>query len=164
MVFLAHVAGVLLLGVFAINAYIAAKDTSLSQLQPVHEIANSLMACLDLVSSSILLYYGRARIRAILLGGIAWPVAFLFSVFADIETRMCLFTGTNCFASVGDSYQYLILGSIAEGWKLWKYTIPTAIILLLLAALLSSIYIAQNWPEHESRTTASEARVAGTAS
>ncbi len=144
-----------MLGVFALNAYIGAKDTSLAQLQPAHETANSLMAFLDLVSASILLAYGRGRVRLILLSGVVWPCVFLLSLFADIETRMCLFTGTNCFASVGDSYQYLIMGSIAEGWKLWKYTIPAALILLLFAALLSTVYCIQNWPELKSKLAAS---------
>jgi peptidoglycan/LPS O-acetylase OafA/YrhL len=141
-----------MLAVFALNAYIGTKDTGLAQLQPSHEMANSFMAFLDLVSASLLLAIGRGRVRWVLLSGVVWPVVYLLSLVADIESRMCLFTGTNCFASVADSYQFLILGSIAEGWKIWRYTIPCAIALLTATILLSAIFCIVNWPRQGTKT------------
>ena len=134
------ISGVLLIGVFSLNAYIGMKDIGLSQLQPVHEAGNFLLALLDLAAAAILLAYGTGRVRWLFLSGIAFPAAYILSLVADVESRMCLFTGTNCFKTVNLSYRYLILGDASQGWELWKYTIPTAISLLLVAMCLTSVY------------------------
>ncbi len=126
-----------MLGVFSINSYIGLKDGVLAKLQPAHQGANFVMALIDLVAASILLFYGSGKRMWILLAGVAWPAAFLFFLLADVESRMCLFTNVNCFASVNDSFQYLILGNSSQGWLLWSYTIPTAIFFQLLIIGLS---------------------------
>ncbi|MGH2639143.1 MAG: hypothetical protein ACRDF4_07695 [Rhabdochlamydiaceae bacterium] len=140
MILLPRISGVLMLGVFSINSYIGLKDSVLSKLQPVHEIANFFIAVADLIAASILMSYGQGRFSLVFLSGFIWPVVFIVSLAADIETRMCLFTNVNCFASVSDAYEYLILGRASQGWKLWVYTFPTAISLLLAIIALTLVY------------------------
>jgi hypothetical protein len=137
---LPRIGGVFMLGVFSVNSYIGLKDVELAQLQPLHLGGNLIMAIIDLVAASILLSYGIGKRFWILLAGAVWPAVYVISLFADVESRMCLFTGTNCFSSVEASYQYLILGQLTEGWLLWPYTILTAICLLLSTVLLSLLY------------------------
>jgi hypothetical protein len=129
-----------MLGVFSINSYIGLKDVELAKFQPLHSGGNLLMAILDLVAASILLNYGIGKRFWILLAGGVWPTAYLISLLADVESRMCLFSGTNCFATVQASYQYLILGQLNQGWLLWPFTIPTAIVLLLSTMIVSMLY------------------------
>jgi hypothetical protein len=135
-----------MMGVFSINAYVGIKDTALSKLQPAHETANFFLALFDVVSASILLAYGQGKTRWVFLSGVVWPAVYLLSIVADVESRLCLFSGTNCYASVGDAYRYLILGEIGEGWKLWKYTIPSAILLLVLVMVMSAVYCQRSAP------------------
>lgn len=132
-----------MLGVFSANAYIGLKDTELSKLQPIHEAANFVIALLDLVAASILLYYAGGKKSWVLLSGVCWPLAYLSSLFVDVESRMCLFSGQNCFTSVNTSFQYLILGERSQGWQLWPYTMSTTISILLLILVLSLAYARQ---------------------
>lgn len=135
-----RLSGVLMLGVFSVNAYIGLKDTELSKLQPLHETANFVIAILDLVAASILLYYASGRRSWIFLSGVTWPLVYLLSLFADVESKMCLFSGQNCFSSVNTSFQYLILGERSQGWRLWPYSMITAIFLLSSIIALSTMY------------------------
>jgi hypothetical protein len=137
---LPRVSGVLMLGVFSLNAYIGLKDTVLSKLQPTHEGINFFFALLDLAAASILIYYADGRRFWVLLGGVVWPVTYLVSLVVDLESRMCLFSGQNCFSSVYTSFEYLILGEARQGWLLWPYTMIVAILLLVLTIGLSIGY------------------------
>lgn len=138
---LPQAAGVLILGVFALNTYIGSFDVELFKLQPTHQAANFAMAVFDLVAASILIAYGSGKQLWVFLAGIAWPLTFLSFLFLDVETRLCLFTGVNCFSSVSIAFQYLILGQRSQGWALWPYTILSAIVLLILAISLSTAYV-----------------------
>ena len=129
-----------MLGVFSINAYIGLKDVVISQLQPSHEAANALFAIIDFVAATILIIYGNRKPLWTILAGIVWPVTFILFILADIESKLCLFTNVNCFATVSDAYRYLILGQEAEGWKLWPQTMETALVFLFAIVGLSLSY------------------------
>ncbi|HVB12787.1 MAG TPA: hypothetical protein VNE86_06610 [Nitrososphaerales archaeon] len=137
---LPSIVGVLMLGVFSINTYIGLKDVVISQLQPSHEAANALLAIIDFLAATILIIYGNKKPFWTTLAGIVWPATFLLFILADIESKLCLFTNVNCFATVGDSYRYLIQGQAAEGWKLWQYTMETALAFLFVVIGLSLSY------------------------
>ena len=129
-----------MLGLFSINTYVGLKDVVISQLQPSHEAANALFAIIDLLAVTILIIYGNKKPFWTTLAGIVWPATFLLFILADIESKLCLFTNVNCFATVGDSYRYLLLGQAAEGWKLWPYTMATALVFLFAIVGLSLSY------------------------
>jgi hypothetical protein len=136
---LPRISGVLMLGVFSLNAYIGLKDNVLFEFQPTHQGLNFIIAVIDLIATSVLIYYAEGRKLWVLLSGIVWPIAYLTSLFADVESRMCLFTGQNCFSSVSVSFQYLILGQASQGWLLWPYTMLSTISLLTFIIVLSLI-------------------------
>lgn len=124
---LARVGGVLMLGIFVINVYIGLYDTNLAQISPVHQELNWVIAAADLIAALFLLVKPRNLVLKV-LGGIVWPIAYVGSLFLDVETRMCLgAAASTCFPSVSDAYQYLILGSAGQEWVLWPYTIRLAI-------------------------------------
>lgn len=129
-----------MLGVFTLNAYIGLKDTVLFKLQPTHQGFNLIIAAIDLAASSLLIYYSAGRRTWVLLAGVVWPVVYLFSLVADVENKMCLLSGQNCFASVQVSFRYLILGRLSAGWLLWPYTMMSVILLLSLVIVLSAIH------------------------
>lgn len=129
-----------MLGVFSLNAYVGLKDTVLSSLQPTHLGANSLIAALDIISAAFLTYYGQGKRIWVLLAGVVWPITYLLALFADIESRLCLFTGQHCFSSVQISFEYLILGNSNQGWRLWPFTILSIVCLLSITLVLSLIY------------------------
>jgi hypothetical protein len=143
--FLPPASGVLMLAIFALNAYIGLKDTVLFKLQPAHQTLNFIIAAIDLLASAFLLYYLSGNQKyGILLAGVIWPVIYLLSLLADVESRLCLFTGNNCFASVQIAYEYLILGQSAQGWILWPFTMLSVISLLFAIIILSAIYLLIN--------------------
>jgi hypothetical protein len=144
-ILLPRFAGVLMLGVFSINSYIGLKDVALSKLQPAHEGANFLIAVIDLAAASLLLSYAQGKPVWIMMAGIVWPAVYFLSLAADIQSKLCLFTNVNCFASVQVAYEYLILGQASQGWVLWPYTFPTAIALFLLITGLSASYALLVW-------------------
>lgn len=129
-----------MLGVFSLNAYIGLKDTVLFKLQPTHQGLNFLIAAVSLVASSFLLYYSGGRRIWIVIAGVVWPLVYLLSLLADVESRMCLFSGQHCFTTVKVSFQYLILGRLSNGWLLWPYTMISVIVLLSLVVVLSAFY------------------------
>lgn len=129
-----------MLGVFSLNTYIGLKDTVMSKLQPMHQSANFVIATVDLVSASLLIYYGKGKRTWVLLSGVFWPIGYFLALFIDTESKLCLFSGQNCFKSVGVSFEYLILGSAAQGWLLWPYTMITVISLLTVILILSVVY------------------------
>lgn len=141
---LPRISGVLMLGIFTLNAYIGLKDTVLFKLQPTHQGLNFMIAAVDLVASSFLIYYSAGRRNWVLLAGVIWPVVYLFSLLADVESKMCLFSGQHCFTSVQVSYQYLILGRLSAGWLLWPYTMMSVILLLTLVVLFSAIHFVKH--------------------
>lgn len=130
-----------MLGVFSLNAYIGLKDSVLSKLQPAHQGGNFIIATVDIVSAAFLLYYGQGKRIWVLLAGVVWPMVYLFALWADVESRLCLFTGLNCFTNVQVSFEYLILGSANQGWRLWPLTMLTVILLLSATLALSLIYL-----------------------
>ncbi|MHB1907873.1 MAG: hypothetical protein ACYCQJ_03250 [Nitrososphaerales archaeon] len=133
---LARAAGALFVVVSAFNLYIALYDKTLSELDPLHHSVNWAFVVIDLVCAALLL--ARPRALSLTLAGILWPLAYIFSLFVDIETRLCLGTNINCWPSALDSYDYLILGSASEGWLLWPYTMRVVIVLLVLIVALAS--------------------------
>ncbi len=136
----ARMGAVLLMGVFFVNVYLGLYDTNLSQFQVLHYYLNFAIAAVTLVASLIL--FARPKNTLWLsLAGIVWPVLYVASLAVNVESRLCLGTGTNCFATVNDSYQYLILNSPSAGWKLFPFTIPLAITLLVATVGLSTFGI-----------------------
>ena len=130
--------GVLMIGVFIINVYIGLFDKTLAQYNPTHLYANWTIAVVDLAAAVILLSRLSHNIRWTILSGIAWPLVYILSLAVDIETDL---GKPNLWPTPVASYQYLILGDPAQGWVLWKYTIPTAIFLLIIIAALSAISV-----------------------
>jgi len=136
-VILARAAGVVMLGVFGINVYIGIYDTSLAQLSPTHAQLNWVIATADLIATVLLFVKPRSLIWKT-LAGMVWPLAYVGSLFLDVETRLCLgASATSCFPSTTDAYNYLILGSSGEEWVLWPYTIRLAIALAVLVLVLT---------------------------
>ena len=156
-VLLARTAGVAMLGVFAINVYVGVYDTNLAQLSPTHEQLNWVIAAADLVAAFVLFMKPKSTIwRA--LGGIVWPLAYVGSLFLDVETRLCLgASATSCFPSTANAYNYLILGSSGEEWVLWPYTIRLAITLAVLTLILTglSLYFKRAKPVLQQNVTTS---------
>ena len=146
-----RVSGVLMLGVFSLNAYVGMKDTTMFQLQPVHQGANFIIAALDFIAAAFLLYYGQGKRIWTLLAGVIWPAVYLFLLLVDIESRLCLFTGQHCFSSVKVSFEYLILGDSSQGWVLWPFTMPTAIVVLLVILVLSSLHYVKYKPTEKAQ-------------
>lgn len=138
---LSRAAGIIMLGVFAINVYIGLFDTTLFKLNQLHYYLNWGIAIVDLAAALILIVFYRSRIL-VLLAGVGWPAIYILSLALDVETTLCAGTNLNCWPSVSDAYRYLILGSKAEGWVLWPYTISTAIAVLVIIAVLSSVSFA----------------------
>jgi hypothetical protein len=128
-----------MLGVFAINLYIALYDTNLSQLSPLHSELNWIIAIVDFVAAVFLL----AKPASLLwksFAGIVWPIVYIGSLVLDVETRLCLgSSASTCAPTVSDAYNYLILGSSLEDWVLWPYTMRLAIGLVVIAIILSVI-------------------------
>jgi hypothetical protein len=129
-------AGVSMLVVFGFNVYIALYDKTLSQLNSLHYSLNWLIVVIDLVAA-IALVVRPHSLTWVSLGGIVWPLVYIIFLFVDVETLLCLGTYVSCWPSVGDAYDYLILGSRVEGWVLWPYTIRVVIILLIVVAVLA---------------------------
>jgi hypothetical protein len=134
-----RVGGILMLGIFGINVYIGRYDTNLSSLSPVHEQLNWVIAGADLLAAIFLLVKpGNLILKS--LGGIVWPIFYIANLFIDVQTRLCLGApASTCSPTVSDAYQYLILGSAAQEWDLWPYTIRLAIGLAIVILVLSLI-------------------------
>jgi len=142
-----------MLGVFAINVYIGRDDTNLTQISPVHAELNWVIAAADLIAALFLLAKPR-NLTFKSLGGIVWPGIYIGSLFLDVETRMCLGAATStCFPSVSDAYQYLILGSAAQEWVLWPYTIRLAIALAVVVLVLSIVSLYFRTPKAKTQLT-----------
>ena len=138
---IARVAGALMLGVFAINLYIGLDDSNLSQLNSVHYYVNWVIAAADIIAALLLF----AKPKSVIwksLAGTAWPIAYIATLFIDVETRLCLGTNAHCFPNVSDAYAYLILGSKGQGWDLWPYTIRVAIGLQVAILILTAVSLA----------------------
>jgi hypothetical protein len=127
-----------MLAVFGFNIYIALYDKTLSQLNTLHYSFDWLIGAIDLFAAIFLLVRPRS-LTWLSLGGIAWPLIYITFLIIDVETLLCLGTDTSCWPSVGDAYDYLILGSRLEGWVLWPYTIRVIIVLLVVTLALATI-------------------------
>ena len=103
----------------------------------IHYYLNWAIAAVDLIAAGFLFVRARSRLWVI-LAGVVWPLVYFASLILDFETRLCLGSNINCWPSVADAYQYLILGSAAQGWTLWPYTIPLQIVLMSIAIVLSA--------------------------
>ena len=138
--YLPIIAGLLMFGVFAVNAYIGLKDGNLADYSPLHLELNWLMAAVDVVAGVVLLVKRKSMIW-VLLSGIVWPAVYFISLAIDIMTDLCLGGGTSCWASPADAFKYLILGDANEGWLLWQYTMLTGITLLVIVVALSLVTV-----------------------
>jgi hypothetical protein len=129
-----------MLGVFGINVYLGLYDSNLQiAVNHLHYEINWVLAAADFLAAVFLLVAPRKLILKA-LGGILWPVVYIGSLFVDVETRMCLGAPAKaCFPSVSDAYQYLVLGSSAQGWAAWPYTIQLGISLAIITFVLSLI-------------------------
>ncbi|MDG6908474.1 MAG: hypothetical protein JRN20_22110 [Nitrososphaerota archaeon] len=137
---LSRLAGCLLLGGFVITVYIGLFDSNLFTYSILHYYLNWLIAAVDLLAMVLLFLKGRSTLW-VPLAGIVWPLVYFASLVLDFETRLCLGSNLNCWPSVADAYQYLILGSTAQGWTLWPYTVPLQIALMSLAVVLSVVNV-----------------------
>ncbi|MHB8568044.1 MAG: hypothetical protein ACYC7D_11715 [Nitrososphaerales archaeon] len=143
----ARIAGVLLLGVFAINVYLGLFDTILKQQLtgsttgiPLHWYLNWIIAAVTLIAAFLLLTNPLNSLW-VSIAGIIWPIVYVGSLGFDVYTKLCA-GGGYCWPSRTAAFQYLILNNAnpnASGgpWLLWSYTIPTAIGLLFIAWVLS---------------------------
>ena len=132
------ISGVLLFGGFVITLYIGREDANLSTYSSLHYYLNWLIATVDLIAVGMLFVKARSKIW-VLLAGVVWPLVYFASLVVDFETRLCLGSNINCWPSVSDAFQYLILGSQAQGWTLWTYTVPLQITLMSVAVILSAV-------------------------
>lgn len=125
-------------GGFVLTMYIGLYDSNLSTYSSIHYYLNWVIAAVDLLAVAFLFLKSTSKILA-LLAGVAWPLVYFASLVLDFETRLCLGSSLNCWPSVSDAYQYLILGSAAQGWTLWQYTVPLQLFLMGAAVVLSSL-------------------------
>jgi hypothetical protein len=131
--------GALLVGVFFVNLYLGLFDANLYKFQPLHSYLNWVIAAVTLGASMILLINPMRKVAFSILAGIIWPLVYLASLAIDVESRLCLGSGTNCFPSVNAAYQYLILNSPSAGWNLIQGVVPLAIA-LNVGAISAEIY------------------------
>ncbi len=133
-----------MLGVFVTNAYIGLDDHVLSDSNLAHYYFNWIIAAVDLIAA-IFLFAKPQSVEWTALSGIVWPVVYLLSLAADVATSMCFGTPTNasCLPTPSDAFRYLVLGDPLEGWALWRFTMPTAILLLILVVILSTLSISR---------------------
>lgn len=143
---LGRVAGILLLGVFAINTYLGVFDSNLKgQLTsstngiPLHWYINWVIAAITLVAAVTLISSPLSALW-VTLSGIVWPIVYVGGLGFDVYTRLCA-GGGYCWPSKTAAFQYLILNNPnapGGGWNLFPFTIPTAIGLLFIAWVLSA--------------------------
>jgi hypothetical protein len=136
----AIIVGIALIGAFLISLYIALYDTTLAKEDPLHHEVAWILAIISLVAGAILIAKPKSYVGRI-LGGIAWPAMYLFSLAFDVQTELCYGTNLNCWPSVSDSYKYLILNDRFEGWVLSPYTTRVLIAFLVIAIVLSTVSI-----------------------
>lgn len=141
---LARTAGLLLLIVFGFNIYIGLYDTTLNLLSPLHHSLNWIIAGISFITAAVLFVKPGSRLW-VSLGGVVWPILYIFSLFLDVDTLLCFGTNFSCWPSVADAYDYLILGSRAEGWVLWPYTMRVVISILIIVVILSALSLVLNY-------------------
>ena len=131
-----------MLGVFVTNVYIGLYDSNLSSYNPVHYDLNWIIAAVDIVAA-LLLFLKSKNLNLVVLSGIVWPLVYLAALGGDVATSLCLGTpaNPNCWPTAYDAFKYLILGDKSEGWVLWQYTIPTAILFLIIVIVLSLVTV-----------------------
>jgi uncharacterized membrane protein len=138
---LSQSAGVLSLGVFAVNVYLGIYDTNLASNAP-HYYANWLIAIVTLVAAVLLLVRPANR-RLVMFAGVLWPILYALALTGDVYTRLCTgVSAESCWPSKTAAFDYLVLnqatikGAPGYGWKLAP-VMPFAILLLVLVFLLS---------------------------
>ena len=137
---LSRISGLFLVGGFVLTVYIGFFDANLSTYSSLHYYLNWVIAAVDLIAIAMLFIKSKSTIW-VLLAGVAWPLLYFASLVVDFETRLCLGQNVNCWPSVADAYQYLILGSQAQGWTLWTYTVPVQIALMSIPVILSIVNV-----------------------
>jgi len=123
--------------------YIGAYDKLLHEYEPLHWGLNWLMAIVTLAAGALLLAVPKNTIM-VALSGAVWPIVYASSLGVDVLTRLCIGGPSSyCWPSKTDSFRYLILNNpnIAGGyeWKLWTGTMPTILILMAIAFVLSIV-------------------------
>lgn len=137
-------AGIFMLGVLGINLYIAVADVTLMSRGASHYFFNMLIVLLDGLAASLLLSKSFSA-RKVVLGGILWPAAYVFSLAFDVFTKLCFAELTSsCWPTQQAAFRYLILNdpNVAGpgfGWSLFPFTIPVALGLLSIIMTLSII-------------------------
>jgi hypothetical protein len=136
-----RIAGIALLIAAALSIYIGAYDKLIQQYEPLHWDFNWLIVAVTAAAGSLLIAFPK-NVRIVALSGVAWPIGYAASLSVDVFTRLCLGgSASNCWPSKTDAFQYLIMNNpnIAGGygWQLWTGTMPTIIILMLIAFVLS---------------------------
>lgn len=136
-----------MIGVFAVNVYLGLYDKNLSTLNTLHYDLNWLIAAVSIVAALVLLLMPRSKMW-VALGGIVWPVVYVISLGADVETKLCSGApASSCWPTHTAALDYLILneanisGAAGFGWKLAP-VMPVAIALLFIVFILSiySVY------------------------
>src|SRR5579864_8639152 len=86
-----RVAGILMLGVFAINVYIGLRDTNLIPAPGLgnvtHYYLNWLMALVDIIAAGVLSISPLRRMW-VLLGGVVWPIVYVIGLAVDVQIRL----------------------------------------------------------------------------
>ncbi len=143
---LSRISGVLLIGVFAINAYIGADDKIL-QSAPPHLYTNWALAAISLVAA-LLLFLKPKNMIMIGIAGVIWPILYVGSLAFDVATTLCFgLSNSFCWSSKTTAFDYLILNETnipgQQGWTLVQGVVPIAIVLLFVAFILSLYSIFQ---------------------
>ncbi len=142
-----------MVGVFALNLYIGLDDRVLAETNLVHYYFNWIIVAVDLISAIFLFVKPKSQ-QWIALSGIIWPIAYLLSLAADVATSLCFGTpaSSSCLPTPSDAFRYLIMGDPLEGWALWPFTIPSAILLLIAVIIISTISIIKLQKDKSSKT------------
>lgn len=137
------VCGLCLVATFVINVYIGLYDTTLAEENILHRDLNSIIGIITLAAGIVLIIRSKSTLVN-LISGVIWPIFYLGSLAFDVETELCFGTHVNCWPSITDSYDYLILNQSVEGWVLSPYTMRVVIALLILAIILTIISVTLN--------------------
>ena len=138
-----RIAGVLTLGVFAASAYIGAYDKVLQSV-PSHWYLDWAISIASLVAAGLLISMP-TRLWAVVLGGVVWPIVYVGGLGFDVLTKLCAGASQEyCWPSRNAAFQYLILNNPnaqGQGWTLFPFTIPLAIVLILISLVLSILAV-----------------------
>ncbi len=140
---MSRISGVLMIGVFLLNVYIGVGDTVIRSVNPAHYYLNWLIAVVDIVAA-IILFIKPLSTTWVSLAGIAWPVVYVLSLAVDVYTYLCLGGSASCtgaWPTHRSAFDYLILNDPAQGWVLFRGTVPLIIALLFIVFVLSILSV-----------------------